>query len=893
MPNGFDQRLKASLAQFDDLAKLHFDDTFTTEAIEANWRRYASGAVAGLIWAAENNDHAAAYNILGVSVHAVQDFYTHSNWVDDASRRRVTWHELPKEERARQSLYAGAYELPATTAPASHGKVSFECSVYGRPEIAPVMEQVCTGLSPFAEAPQCQSYLRYCRNGQATAISLEGLNVDALVLSPPGIALDNSWLAKVGGNVRGLTTAEGAFSSRNTENWLSLNQCNAVANLGVACDEETPARDVIDANGQVVTRGVCPRVQPRSCAIDSDRLFATSKFLAIESTTQWVSILDGIMQRRHAKFWSEVKQGVNSSVAQREAQFERFDKLPFQFLSAGDYPVSGSESDGYYIRLRIRTADTQGAGTDADVSARVYFASGNKEFKLDYMPTDADAGLRSNRLLVYNDFEQGDNDVYTIGPVPEKPTWISLVNDAADAGDVMAALGEEIYDAIAGIFTDPEATFLPLISGEADYVGETTVRLSFDQLRQAAQSSTQALKIDASKDGEYDLQYSVTASRNGLSQDRIDKGWVRFTLSLDTLKCIRESEWDRASDSDEPFFFFSASPLNGANNATQYFNQSPLSDVDDGESVTLSASDMVFDLSPQGVLVLAFQLYEHDEESQATRDALFNTFKTGIDQSANTSNSKFLDELGRALGSTWTIAEVDAYAFRRGAQVEIGNVLNAKGPIEIGPDFSHNFQLLPGKMYIATLPDEPDSPANWRAQRRFANFAPSLRTVTPPSAENLRALTTVPAPNARVQIRPSHSGKCVGVVGEAVQSWFPVTQQACRPGAQKWVMNSMGSGVYLVIAAHSAGRNGPQCMQPATQAGSPIEDGTQIMHTSCEVRTDRFWRVDPVGAGFRFRFGQTNKCLDVQGASTSEHAVIEMQECVSGTASQIFQFFGE
>jgi len=72
-------RLKVSLATYDELAKLHFDDLFTTAQVEANWRRILAGTLLGLLWAKEQNDVSAAQNILGVSLHAIQDFYAHSN----------------------------------------------------------------------------------------------------------------------------------------------------------------------------------------------------------------------------------------------------------------------------------------------------------------------------------------------------------------------------------------------------------------------------------------------------------------------------------------------------------------------------------------------------------------------------------------------------------------------------------------------------------------------------------------------------------------------------------------------------------------------------------------------------------------------------------------------
>ena len=35
-----------------------------------------------------------AHNLLGVSLHANQDFYSHSNWIDDDDLRSRTWFEV-------------------------------------------------------------------------------------------------------------------------------------------------------------------------------------------------------------------------------------------------------------------------------------------------------------------------------------------------------------------------------------------------------------------------------------------------------------------------------------------------------------------------------------------------------------------------------------------------------------------------------------------------------------------------------------------------------------------------------------------------------------------------------------------------------------------------------
>jgi hypothetical protein len=64
------------------LAKLHFDNLFTTEQVEAYW--------AVLLWnlktttqkAARARDELAMFATLGLGLHAIQDFYSHSNWAE-------------------------------------------------------------------------------------------------------------------------------------------------------------------------------------------------------------------------------------------------------------------------------------------------------------------------------------------------------------------------------------------------------------------------------------------------------------------------------------------------------------------------------------------------------------------------------------------------------------------------------------------------------------------------------------------------------------------------------------------------------------------------------------------------------------------------------------------
>jgi hypothetical protein len=128
-------RYKASRAVLADLEKCHFDDLFSTDKVNAMWRRYASGTFAGLMWAKEHNDVAAAQNIIGISLHAMQDFYAHSAWIDKKERREKTYFEYSKASRTSDPLYTGAYEHDHQLGVKSHGKWIPKDSVWGQPGV--------------------------------------------------------------------------------------------------------------------------------------------------------------------------------------------------------------------------------------------------------------------------------------------------------------------------------------------------------------------------------------------------------------------------------------------------------------------------------------------------------------------------------------------------------------------------------------------------------------------------------------------------------------------------------------------------------------------------------------------------------------------------------------
>lgn len=681
------RRFKASISQFDHLAAMHHDDTFTNEGLADNWKRYTAGLLIGLRWAADRNDVAAGHNLLGIASHAVQDFYSHTNWIDDPQRRQSTWLEKAPSTRTGYSLYSGAYEHPQSQAPHHHGAYSLSCSVIEHVNLKDSLETLCGGYSPMQNTSLCTTY-RDCRGATEVSMSGSDINLDGVVyLQPTGIAVDTTRIAIVGAGERGLVNSAGAFLQGKGEPNMTLAQCNAVVNFGVTCDH--------DARGETCTKPA----NTRTCERDVDFLFADAKMLATRSTTQYMKLVERSMRfmdprrsctddelrrancsDKYETYWHQLKTRP-SSMSQRTRQFENFAQLPFQFMSAGSYPVRNAatshapyvaSSDGWFLRVRIKTSDDRLSGTDADIKLEVEGPGYRRAELLDYLPTSDAEGHVDNRFLVYNDFEQGDNDVYTIGPFPARPTRVTLINESANAGEVAGALWDDFKRGIRNKLTDTRRLLISIIGGNADLVGDAEQYYSHAELKAIIEGGRQgfSMEVDGGDEGRYRVKVLYEMSTAGLTSDERADGWKVFKFTLAELRCLEESTWDRGSNSDEPFFFFSVAPLNGVpGEQVKTYRAGPFSDVDDGERRNLTGADrvMAVKVPPHGGMALAMQLFESDNENSGDRNQLYTTFKTGVDEETRRGNGRFLDSVGRAVAEDWKVVEMEVTPFKRAA----------------------------------------------------------------------------------------------------------------------------------------------------------------------------------------------------------------------------------
>ena len=117
---------------------MHFDAVFTQSDLELNWKLLFDNTVKALQKYASSSDVKAGYrlivlfNIIGSSLHMVQDFYSHSNWVNlHASQNKLpapTWYEVDIAERKKMNLFTGAYPDGSSAGHKNHGDLNKDCS---------------------------------------------------------------------------------------------------------------------------------------------------------------------------------------------------------------------------------------------------------------------------------------------------------------------------------------------------------------------------------------------------------------------------------------------------------------------------------------------------------------------------------------------------------------------------------------------------------------------------------------------------------------------------------------------------------------------------------------------------------------------------------------------
>jgi hypothetical protein len=112
--------------------RLHMDSRGSSGDYSREWQRLAQATLAALLKCARNSDAESALIALGISLHAVQDFYAHTNWAEPEGERVKDGYSGPGW--AARGQY-GSHPTWFDIDPAARGRAKIYCCSGGPPEI--------------------------------------------------------------------------------------------------------------------------------------------------------------------------------------------------------------------------------------------------------------------------------------------------------------------------------------------------------------------------------------------------------------------------------------------------------------------------------------------------------------------------------------------------------------------------------------------------------------------------------------------------------------------------------------------------------------------------------------------------------------------------------------
>jgi CARDB/PLAT/LH2 domain len=394
--------------------RTHFDATgggfSNTAQLTAEWDRLRR-AVGGLaVEARDRNDPLMLLSVLGISLHQVQDFYSHTNWLEpdgEVSRdgpgwlargfgASPTWFDVPAPVRDAEYMYAGG----STGITRNHGGWNAD----GNKSLFTHNAKDWPGRPLYSEA-HIAAYFASRQWVQAIRahVADEAFWARAMRLAsaPRGLATD----------LRGalnISVASGHWQGQGEPCNPSLAGCG---------DRNGPGGNLIDLRGAVIDYFEAPRsairerfvanivrvhdpnaAGPGFGAATSQTMQKATRFVRLEVTA--MKEIDNLDTPGAADMFVRTRLGGQrylSGVVNNHDSFPfRPPHAPFTFLKAVPLDASFAvplES----VRVRIRTADVRLGGTDDDVYLRV---NATTRFRLD------------KRL--YDDFERGDVDTYSV-----------------------------------------------------------------------------------------------------------------------------------------------------------------------------------------------------------------------------------------------------------------------------------------------------------------------------------------------------------------------------------------------------------------------------------------------------------------------------------------------
>lgn len=108
-----------------EVGLLHFDNLLNTQQVSNYWGHFTINTRNAVQQATRDRDALKLLTIMGVSLHAVQDFYTHSNWVElrgysPSLYQTASWFDAPPS--SSQNVFTGVASSFPGTPPPGHPK---------------------------------------------------------------------------------------------------------------------------------------------------------------------------------------------------------------------------------------------------------------------------------------------------------------------------------------------------------------------------------------------------------------------------------------------------------------------------------------------------------------------------------------------------------------------------------------------------------------------------------------------------------------------------------------------------------------------------------------------------------------------------------------------------
>lgn len=371
--------------------RLHFDHLNEAQ-VEAEWDRLRRATWVHARSAVQDRKPLDLLTILGISLHAVQDFYSHSNWVhtDWASKgygRVPTWFDVPTEVRRRAGVW--------TDGP---GKAP-----HGSWRNAGGLAKDWPGKVLYDEAHMA-AYFATRQWVRAVRSWIGNDSFWAQAQKYPG----SSRLAKdVAGSV-GISLYAGRWQGQGSP-CHPTKGCDEYSGPGGDLLSLRRATNTFFEGGPSVYRYSFERLAPRMAVqTPPGELHPVAPSTDIQRQTRFVKLevvnMRGIALgdpgSNQADLYARASilgQDYLSAVIHGRDSFTfPSPHRPFKWLRAVPRSYTGGEPVADIV-VRVRTSSSLGAGTDDDVYLRL---GPGLRFPLD------------KRL--YNDFERGDDDVYSL-----------------------------------------------------------------------------------------------------------------------------------------------------------------------------------------------------------------------------------------------------------------------------------------------------------------------------------------------------------------------------------------------------------------------------------------------------------------------------------------------